>query len=92
MSCIITYNNKKYTQSEFNDYFKSHFFEFAGDFLGSKQDIEGFKKFVGSNKEQREAVEKEYPQLPSGLNNEQISIFSKEILDELIVECKKNKK
>lgn len=46
MACIIKYNNKKYTQPEFNEYFKSHFFEFAGDFLGSKQDIEGFKKFT----------------------------------------------
>lgn len=46
MGCIITYNNKKYTQPEFNEYFKSHFFEFAEDFLGNKQDIEGFKKFV----------------------------------------------
>lgn len=48
MACIITYNNKKYTQPEFNEYFKSHFFEFAGDFIGSKEDIEGFKKYVKS--------------------------------------------
>jgi len=47
MACIITYNNKKYTQSEFNEYFKSHFFEFSGDFIGNKQDIENFAKFVG---------------------------------------------
>jgi len=46
MACIITYDNKKYTQPEFNEYFKSHFFEFAGDFIGSKQDIEGFKEFI----------------------------------------------
>jgi hypothetical protein len=36
MACIIIYNNKKYTQPEFNEYFKSHFFEFAGDFLTKK--------------------------------------------------------
>lgn len=48
MACIITYNNKKYTQPEFNEYFKSHFFEFAEDFLGSKEDIEGFKNFVSN--------------------------------------------
>jgi len=47
MSCIITYNNKKYTQPEFNEYFKSHFFEFAGDFIS--QDIEGFKDFTQGN-------------------------------------------
>ena len=51
MACIITYNNKKYTQPEFNEYFKSHFFEFAGDFLGSKADIQGFKEFLNQNKE-----------------------------------------
>lgn len=49
MACVITYNNKKYTQPEFNEYFKSHFFEFAGDFLGSKQDIEGFKDFINES-------------------------------------------
>jgi hypothetical protein len=35
MACVITYNNKKYSQPEFNEYFKSHFFEFVGDFLNS---------------------------------------------------------
>lgn len=39
MACIITYNNKKYSQPEFNEYFKSHFFEFAGDFLTEKPDV-----------------------------------------------------
>lgn len=48
MACIITYNNKKYTQSEFNEYFKSHFFEFAGDFIS--QDIKGFKNYINKNK------------------------------------------
>lgn len=48
MACTITYNHKKYTQTEFNEYFKSHFFEFAGDFLRSKQDIDGFKNFVNN--------------------------------------------
>ena len=51
MACIITYNNRKYTQPEFNEYFKSHFFEFAGDFLGSKQDVEGFRHFNYQNNE-----------------------------------------
>ena len=57
MACIITYNNKKYTQSEFNEYFKTHFFEFAGVFLGSKQDIEGFKEFVNNKSSQVENIE-----------------------------------
>lgn len=57
MACIITYNNKKYTQPEFNEYFKSHFFEFAGDFLGSKQDIDGFKDFVGNTEETTDDTE-----------------------------------
>jgi hypothetical protein len=48
MACTITYNNKKYSQPEFNEYFKSHFFEFAGNFLGNKEDIEGFKQFLKS--------------------------------------------
>ena len=46
MACIITYNNKRYTQPEFNEYFKSHFFEFAGDFIS--QDIDGFKEWTKS--------------------------------------------
>ena len=36
MACVITYNNKKYSQPEFNEYFKSHFFEFARDFFVKK--------------------------------------------------------
>ncbi len=46
MACIITYENKQYTQKEFEQYFKEHFTEFVDNFLGSKQDIEGFKQFV----------------------------------------------
>ena len=46
MACIITYENKQYTQKEFEQYFKEHFTEFVDNFLGSKQDIKGFEKFV----------------------------------------------
>jgi len=68
MACIITYNDKKYTQPEFNEYFKSHFFEFAGDFLGSKQDIEGFKNFVNQGPV--------YYQLPENQVNYQLRIVT----------------
>ena len=46
MACIITYENKQYTQKEFEQYFKEHFTEFVDNFLGSEQDVEGFKEFV----------------------------------------------
>ena len=49
MACIITYENKQYTQKEFEQYFKEHFTEFVDNFLGSKKDIEGFKSWVDSN-------------------------------------------
>ena len=49
MACIITYENKQYTQKEFEQYFKEHFTEFVDNFLGSKQDIEGFKEFVDNS-------------------------------------------
>jgi hypothetical protein len=49
MACIITYENKQYTQKEFEQYFKEHFTEFVDNFLGSKQDVEGFKNFVKNN-------------------------------------------
>ena len=49
MACIITYENKQYTQKEFEQYFKEHFTEFVDNFLGSKQDIERFKKFIEGN-------------------------------------------
>jgi hypothetical protein len=48
MACIITYENKQYTQKEFEQYFREHFTEFVDNFLGSKQDIEGFKEYVKS--------------------------------------------
>lgn len=44
MACIITYKNNKYSQQEFEKYFKNNFNEFFNEFLS--QDIEGFKKFV----------------------------------------------
>lgn len=47
MACIITYKNNKYSQQEFEKYFKNNFNEFFNEFLS--QDIEGFKKFVNSN-------------------------------------------
>ena len=46
MACIITYENKQYTQKEFEQYFKEHFTEFVNNFLGSKADIQGFKEFA----------------------------------------------
>ena len=52
MACIITYENKQYTQKEFEQYFKEHFTEFVDNFLGSKQDIEGFKEFVNNKSSQ----------------------------------------
>lgn len=33
MACIITYENKQYTQKEFEQYFKEHFTEFVGEFI-----------------------------------------------------------
>ena len=48
MACIITYENKQYSQKEFEQYFKEHFTEFVDNFLGSKQDIEGFKEFINT--------------------------------------------
>ena len=47
MACIITYKNNKYSQQEFEKYFKNNFNEFINEFLS--QDIEGFKTFVNSS-------------------------------------------
>jgi len=44
MACIITYKNNKYSQQEFEKYFKNNFNEFVNEFLS--QDIEGFKEFT----------------------------------------------
>lgn len=44
MACIITYKNNKYSQQEFEKYFKNNFNEFVNEFLS--QDTEGFKEFV----------------------------------------------
>lgn len=49
MACIITYKNNKYSQQEFEKYFKNNFNEFINEFLS--QNIEGFKKFVEQQKE-----------------------------------------
>ena len=48
MACIITYKNNKYSQQEFEKYFKNNFNEFVNEFL--TQDIEGFKEFVKNDK------------------------------------------
>ena len=48
MACIITYKNNKYSQQEFEKYFKNNFNEFVNEFLS--QDIKGFKEFVKTNK------------------------------------------
>lgn len=39
MACIITYENKQYTQKEFEQYFKEHFTEFVGEFITTKPDV-----------------------------------------------------
>lgn len=84
MACIITYNNKKYSQSEFNEYFKSHFFEFAGNFLGNKQDIEGFRSFV-ANQPTQSTLESRVPYkdiVNRYLRTEFTTDFVKELLND----------
>ena len=39
MACIITYENKQYTQKEFEQYFKEHFTEFVGEFINITPDV-----------------------------------------------------
>lgn len=39
MACIITYENKQYTQKEFEQYFKEHFTEFVGEFINTQPDV-----------------------------------------------------
>lgn len=39
MACIITYENKQYTQKEFEQYFKEHFIEFVGEFISTTPDV-----------------------------------------------------
>lgn len=70
MACIITYENKQYTQKEFEQYFKEHFTEFVDNFLGSKQDIEGFKEFVNRLQFQKSTTQSDTNQ--SSINNQQI--------------------
>lgn len=50
MACVITYKNNKYSQQEFEKYFKNNFNEFINEFLS--QDIEGFKEFVKNDVQQ----------------------------------------
>ena len=63
MACIITYKNNKYSQQEFEKYFKNNFNEFVNEFL--TQDIEGFKEFVN-----KENVQKDYNNL--NFNNPEV--------------------
>ena len=63
MACIITYKNNKYSQQEFEKYFKNNFNEFFNEFLS--QDIEGFKKFILNINSQEENIELN---LPSKIN------------------------
>ena len=90
MSCIITYNNKKYTQTEFNKYFKSHFFEFAGDFIS--QDIEGFKEFVQGKQtfdkelaqKIQDKLQKLYPEIKLNITNNPVWKQGDNVLNQLI--------
>ena len=75
MACIITYENKQYTQKEFEQYFKEHFTEFVDNFLGSKKDIEGFKNYVQNKKQnedfsvESETIQNNTQDLSQELNN-----------------------
>lgn len=71
MACIITYNNKKYSQTEFNEYFKSHFFEFAGDFLNSANISEVTLEKPRFNPDNYEATS-----YPIKINGKNAGIFS----------------
>jgi len=72
MACIITYENKQYTQKEFEQYFKEHFTEFVDNFLGSKQDIEGFKEYMKNNTDTFDNMAKLKQDL---INRENLNIY-----------------
>lgn len=70
MACIITYKNNKYSQQEFEKYFKNNFNEFVNEFLS--QDIEGFQDFVNSQQNESSNVQ-------SILNSNNINELAKQI-------------
>lgn len=73
MACIITYKNNKYSQQEFEKYFKNNFNEFFNEFLS--QDIEGFKEFINKTTENQ-------------IKNNSIFADNTEYSDEYIKMCK----
>ena len=92
MACIITYKNNKYSQQEFEKYFKNNFNEFVNEFLS--QDIEGFKDWVdGRNtfdkdlaQKIQDKLEKLYPEIKLDISNNPVweqgyDIFNQEIID-----------
>lgn len=66
MACIIIYKNNKYSQQEFEEYFKNNFNEFVNEFLS--QDIEGFQEFVD-----KENFQMDYSNL--NLNNKEVQKY-----------------
>lgn len=61
MACIIIYENKQYTQKEFEQYFKEHFTEFVDEFINSTSAL---KTSLGKELEYKD------PYVPTGrLNN-----------------------
>lgn len=68
MACVITYKNNKYSQQEFEKYFKNNFNEFVNEFLS--QDIEGFRDFVNENQtiEENEVEESPFFDMESDFN------------------------
>ena len=67
MACIITYKNNKYSQQEFEKYFKNNFNEFVNEFLS--QDIEGFKEFVDNKQSLLQQESKSKEQINTELEN-----------------------
>ena len=63
MACIITYKNNKYSQQEFEKYFKNNFNEFVNEFLS--QDIKGFKEYVSKETQPEEETICRTPSLVS---------------------------
>lgn len=86
MACIITYENKKYTQKEFEKYFKNNFNEFVNEFLS--QDVEGFKEFVRKSSENNI----QFNVSPNEINYElkSVEILSSQKADEIFRKGDKN--
>lgn len=90
MACIITYEKKQYTQKEFEQYFKEHFTEFVNNFLGSKEDIEGFKKFIYDQKNSyKNNIYLSEEQSQSSLKKEIGITAGKEVSNDQIINIKK---